>query len=179
MQSSHALPFIPNLVRNLVLRLVTPPQQSNGVIDSPMALIFLKSILKWMVLGQSGRSEGVKVDDSKVRKWTIMYETGGLKVDGPKIQKWGVLTQDSWADMGKTNQESWGLKLDYLNNGSTKHTRNYSRKTCFSIVQARTCFSSPFTAIFKLSEKIFWSSTLLVVVIKSLKLTFRPWDDWE
>ena len=50
------------------------------------------SSLKWTVLGQKGRSEGVKVDGPKglkldgLRKWTVpKYESGrsqGFKVDG-------------------------------------------------------------------------------------------------
>ena len=64
-------------------------------------------------MGQSGRSQGVKVDGPKVRKWTVMSQTGrskkaksgrSAKVDGPKIQKWTVLK-------AKTGR-SFAIKLD-------------------------------------------------------------------
>ena len=38
-----------------------------------------KEWLKWMVIGQSERSEGIKLDGLKVQKWTVMYETGWPK----------------------------------------------------------------------------------------------------
>ena len=39
-----------------------------------------KEWLKWMVIGQSERSEGIKLDGLKVQKWTAMYEAGRSKM---------------------------------------------------------------------------------------------------
>ena len=50
------------------------------------------SSLKWTVVGQSGRSRGVKLDGQYDWKWTVQKTKCGrsAKVDGPEIQKWTV-----------------------------------------------------------------------------------------
>ena len=39
------------------------------------------SILKWTVLGQSGRSDGNKLGDPRVRKWTDKKAQSGRSLD--------------------------------------------------------------------------------------------------
>ena len=65
------------------------------------------SSLKWTVLGQSGRFEGVKVDGPRGLKWTVMSQTErskkaksgrSAKVDGPR--KWTVLKPKSGRSEG-------------------------------------------------------------------------------
>ena len=50
-------------------------------------------------MGESGRSDGGKVDGSNDEKWTVLSESGrsktteggrSTKVDGPKNRKWTV-----------------------------------------------------------------------------------------
>ena len=51
----------------------------------------MRAGLKWTVLVQIERSEGVKMDGPKVRKWTMTYETGRSE-----IQKWKFFFEFSW-----------------------------------------------------------------------------------
>ena len=69
--------------------------------------------LKWTVMGESGRSKGVKVDGPNDSKWTVSGQSGrskkaqsgrSAKVDGPEIRKWTV--------QRAKNGRSFGYKLD-------------------------------------------------------------------
>ena len=69
--------------------------------------------LKWTVMGESGRSKGVKVDGLNNSKWTVSGQSGrskkaqsgrSAKVDGPEIRKWTV--------QRAKNGRSFGYKLD-------------------------------------------------------------------
>ena len=59
-------------------------------------IIYIRSNATWKrrPVRFSLGSEWVKLDGLKLRKWTVMYETGlsakGFKVNGPEIQKWRV-----------------------------------------------------------------------------------------
>ena len=70
---------------------------------------FHGSGLKWTVLGQSGRSRGVKLDGPNDWKWTVLGQSGRskrLKVDG--LRKWTVLKSKSGRSKGK-----WPYDLKY------------------------------------------------------------------
>ena len=43
--------------------------------------LYLGYCPKWTILGQSEQFEGVKLDGLKVRKWTVIYETGRSERD--------------------------------------------------------------------------------------------------
>ena len=76
-----------------------------------------RSRLKWTVLGQSNRLEGIKVDGPKKRKWAVMYETGspkGLKVDLSKSSVDGPV-DSNWTVLKHQNRRSKGMKVDGLN----------------------------------------------------------------
>ena len=96
------------------------------------------SSLKWTVLGESGRSRGVKLDGTKDWNWMVMNQTGRpkrLKVDGPR--KCTVLESKRGRSKGKRlydlNKWIWTVSRDEL--GRSKGMKLNGIKKCKWTVQ--------------------------------------------